>query len=223
MRNKLVLLVLLVTVIVSCSSNQNHETARISQGKPSDFIDNEIPGAMTRQIREVLDYHEGDVLFPGDVKDIDLSDISKGTIYEYRSSFVERFVYKYSKNKLGLYYFDLITHVEGEEYPSIFRTNGHVSEIAPIKRPNDFLDYPSVQNKCKYLIGSCEYSFGRNNLNVVTGFSDGVWTVTRPVHRLGIGYLVVKNVYDKNGMMLYRGTYSNVWASGEHSYIARNN
>lgn len=223
MRNKWVLLVPLVTFMVGCSSNKNHETAGVSQDNSFDFIDNEIPDAMTRQIREVLDSYEGDILSPGDVKDIDLSDIRKGATYEYESSFVESYVYKYSKNTSGLYYFDLIAHVEGEKYLSVFRTNGHVSEIAPIKRPNDFLDYPSGQNKCKYIIGSCEYSFGRNSLNVVTSFSDGVWTVIRPVDRSGVGYIAVKNVYDKNGMMLYRGTYSNVWSSGEHSYIARNN
>ena len=213
--------ILLLALLSGCVSNPAKKEAAISPIKKQTAAI-EFPVEMNIQIKDILKKHEGNILALPDIEAIDLSDIKGGTTYKYESTSADKFIYEYQKNEAGYYYFNLTTKLDGKSYPSIFRTNGLVSEIAQIKKPNKFSEYP-LGGSCKFVIGSCEYKAGKKTKKVNTSFKGGVWTTSQPMGRYGRGYLVTKNIYDKNGMMLYKGTFSNQWADGKHSFTIISN
>jgi hypothetical protein len=183
----------------------------------------EAPTKMSNQVEYILSKYKGNILHSEDVKNIDLTDIHEGTIYEYKSTSAEKYVYKYAKNESGFYYFDVDMYYQGRVYPSIYRTNGYVSEIANIEMPNDFSKHPADENNCKFVIGDCEYTLRNAKKNVNISYKNGVWTARKQMGGIGVGYLITKKIYDKNGVILYRAAFSNRWPSGKHEYTIRIN
>jgi hypothetical protein len=217
---------LLFTVlsVFGCASNYSHITSSSIQDESFQTFNFEVPDAMNVQISDVLRRFEGDVLYPNHIETIDLSDIKPGTIFEYESTGIaSKRIFKYLRSDSDYYYFELQRHVDGEVEPFIYRTNGIVGEAAPADQPNRYSEYPITDNSCKFKIGECEYTIGQNIEKVTTTFENGVWSKNSRVGLTGLAYITTKEIYDKNGMLIYSGTFSNRWTSGKHDYTIRIN
>jgi hypothetical protein len=216
------IVILLMVLLSGCVTSRVKDTDE-SWDISYQTFNYEIPEAMSQQIKDVLERNKGNVLSLDNTTTISLEDITEGTVYEYLSTQVDKSLFKYTKYQSGYAYFDLSTHLDGESYPGIFRANGYISEVAKLDKPNKFSEYMIGENSCKYVIGECEYKAGSKLKKINTSFQSGVWTSSRPMGRFGIGYLVIKKIYDQNGIMLYRGSFSNQWADGKHSFTVRSN
>jgi len=214
------ILIVLVALLSGCVTNQVKDSSK-AVDKSYQTFNYEIPDAMSKQVEEVLSKFKGNILSVEGVEQINLDDIGSGYVLEYKSTSAERLVYTFTRKHHEYAYFELVTHLDGEAYPSIFRTNGIKGEVASIEKTDSYSPYPLGENDCKYVLGKCEYKTGTKIRKVNTSFASGVWTTTKPMGRFGIGYLVTKKIYDSNGILLYRGSFSNQWANGEHSYTVR--
>lgn len=207
-------------IVSGCATNKVEIEAEVAD-KSYQTFNYEIPAAMDNQIDSVLTQYKDVILTLEDVKLIDLSDLESGNIIEYRSTSIEKKVYTFTEKLNEFFYFDMVVTVDGVDFPAIYRTNGFVGQIAKIETPQKF--YKEASDKCRYVIGECTYKIGSKQFKVNTSFNDGVWTTRRAMGVVGLGYITSKSIYDKNGLLLYQGTFSNQWADGKHSYTIRSN
>lgn len=215
-------ILLALMILVACgASNQpiNSDAVGRGSGLPHNF---EAPSAMEQEVQAALEKHRGSILYPSDIPEMDLSGLTEGEVFEYDSETWDVFRYTYTGDDSNYHYFDLELGDEGEEvYKAVFRTNGIKGEAGPTDGEGEFEAFPVSQTPCKFKLGSCKYTSYDKEYAVHTTFEDGVWTVSRRLGYYGMSYMVTKLIYDKNGMLLYRGAYNSQWHTPEHDRLSR--
>jgi hypothetical protein len=178
---------------------QTNQTAKVSSMA---FPVHDAPQKMFEQIDAVLNQNTGNILSPEDVNNIDLADLSQGTVYNFKNDSFGNINYVFTHVVGDQYYFDVFH--EGYKDPGKYRTNGLTSETARIGSTSFFGD---SAESCKFSLGECEYTSGSKVVKVVTTFEKGVWTTKKRASGL-YGSIYLRKVYDKNGMLLYSSTFN---------------
>ena len=166
-------------------------------------VDLSIPEHVnSRALENVLSMYQGGILQPGEEKFFDYSDLTIGYQYSLQNITENRDGSVNDPSTLRL------TKIDGDDYYfSTIAADGNIRTQNRVVWKNGLMyivsDSGSLapwdsESKCKFVIGVCSYRSNRIN----TVFESGVWVRSSP----GIGHSrrLMKEVYDKNGMLLYQ-------------------
>ncbi|WP_412565921.1 hypothetical protein [Thalassospira sp. MIT121401] len=174
------------------------------------FPDYQEPLFISDQVDRILKTHAGNILYPDDVPNIDLSDISSNFTRVYFSTLSGRTEVRFSHIEDGYHYFTSRNEVLPNR-TNEFRIKGRIYEVKVEDR-----GFINVRDECFFELGNCDL---RANPNQKYGifdrkFLNGVWVIQRKIigHR---GATYQNLIFDKNGMTLYA---SKAYGSGKEGY-----
>jgi len=171
-------------------------------------VDLSIPEHMnSRALQDILARYQGEILQPGDEKAFDYSDLTIG--YQYSLQNI-------TKNKDGS--LDApstlrLTKIDRDDYYfSTIGDDGNIKTENIVVWKNGVMyfvaDSGSIRprgsdSKCKFVVGVCSYaSVSDSKEEINTVYESGVWI--RSVPGFGHSRRLMKEVYDKNGVLLYQ-------------------
>lgn len=157
----------------------------------------------------ILEKYHDDILSPSDIDLIDMSDIKEG--FEYRTQNLTPnsdgtldlpHRYKFSKTVDNAAYFSPLDEngvIQNQDVDYVMWKNGvmHVRSEGNVYRARGY------DSKCQFVLGLCTYeTYGERIEANKMLFKSGVWISSQPGS--GSSRRLVKEVYDKNGMLLYQ-------------------
>ncbi|MEY4589735.1 MAG: hypothetical protein RL497_1811 [Pseudomonadota bacterium] len=161
----------------------------------------------SKALLDILEKHRGDILYPEDVAKIDVTDIKNGFEYKMQDitpnkngSLDPPEVYRFSKVVDNAAYFSILNEQGAIEKPDFLMWKDGVMHTKSSSEES-YRSYHS-DAKCQFVVGTCTYESVKESKTINSIFKSGVWIRSAP--GLGFSRRLVKEVYDKNGMLLYR-------------------
>jgi len=189
---KMLFILLSVLAVSSCTSNQS---------KPVTSTE-----GFTNTLKEMIAQHEGKILTPSTVDQINWSNIKVGYTFSYKST-SSRFPSEHQMFKLksidnNKYFFDYYENGNLSSTRSYYYENG-VRFISI--NGGEFSNWGPATGGCsQFTVGVCEYEFSGRKKKQTISFKDGAWTYIR--QGIGLSQITSHVVYDMNGIELFKRT-----------------
>jgi len=161
----------------------------------------------SKALKDILTKYEGDILYPHETNSFDYKKLQKGYEYNLQNIILNAdgtldapSLMKLTKIDQDSYYFSTIDKNGNIETENRILWKAGVMYL--VQKSGGLRPWES-DSSCKYVVGVCEYTTVSGKKEVVNSvFEKGVWIRSKP--RGKHSRRLVKEVYDKHGMLLYQ-------------------